>query len=251
MSRAAAVLAVAALAVPLAGWGPHPVAPAPLAAASSTVLLPDHPAQTSTRPARPVADRVAFRPVVTRVTRADVRHSYAPGCPVAPSQLRNLRIGYWGFDGQAHRGTLVVASWAVATVRRAFRAAFRDGFAIRAIHPVERYYRGSRAGVARSDARSMRADNTSAFNCRHATGSTRWSAHSWGDAVDVNPRENPHVLGGRTYPANGARFADRGVRHLGMLRSGSALTRAMRARGWTWGGTYRAPDYQHFSRSGA
>ena len=144
-----------------------------------------------------------------------------------------------------------MASWAVATVRRAFRAAFRDGFAIRAIHPVERYYRGSRAGMARSDARSMRADNTSAFNCRHATGSTRWSAHSWGDAVDVNPRENPHVLGGRTYPANGARFADRGVRHIGMLRSGSALTRAMRARGWTWGGTYRAPDYQHFSRSGA
>ena len=36
------------------------------------------------------------------------------------------------------------------------------------------------------------------------------------------------MLGGRTYPANGARFADRGVRHLGMLRSGSALTRAMR-----------------------
>jgi hypothetical protein len=195
--------------------------------------------------------RVPFRPVVRRVTRADVRYSYAPGCPVTPQQLRSLRIGYWGFDGKLHRGTLIVASWAIATVRKAFRAAFRHGFAIRQIKPVEKYYRGSRAGMAKSDARSMRADNTSAFNCRTATNSGRYSQHSWGDAVDVNPKENPHVLGGRTYPANGARFADRSRKHAGILRPGSAMTRTMRSRGWTWGGTYRSPDYQHFSRTGA
>jgi D-alanyl-D-alanine carboxypeptidase len=192
----------------------------------------------------------AFRPVVRRVSRSDVRYSYAPGCPVTPNQLRSLRIGHWGFDGDHHRGTLIVASWAVAAVRKAFRAAFRDGFRIRKIRPVERYYRGTRSGMARSDARSMRADNTSAFNCRTATNS-RYSRHSWGDAVDVNPKENPHVLGGRTYPANGAKFADRSRKHRGMLRSGSAMTQTMRARGWTWGGAYRSPDYQHFSRTGA
>ena len=65
--------------------------------------------------ARDRAARPPFRPVVKRVTRSDVRYSYAPGCPVGPSQLRKLRISYHGFDGQVHRGTLIVASWAVTT----------------------------------------------------------------------------------------------------------------------------------------
>jgi hypothetical protein len=194
---------------------------------------------------------VAFRPGVKPVTRSDVRHTYAPGCPVTPKQLRKLRFTYWGFDGKPHRGTLVVASWAVTTATRVFRAAFRDSFPIRTVHPVERYYRGSRAGMAKSDGRSMRHDNTSAFNCRYATGSSRYSRHSWGDAIDVNPRENPHVLGGRTYPRNGAAYANRSNKRPGMLYAGSAMVRKAHKRGWTWGGGYRAPDYQHLSRTGA
>lgn len=193
----------------------------------------------------------AFRPVVKPVKRRHVKYSWVPGCPVGPAQLRRLRIGYVGFDGAHHRGTLVVAAGAVPAVRKAFRAAYRAGFPIRTIRPVDRYYGGSRAGMARSDARSMAADNTSAFNCRYATGSSRLSRHAWGDAVDVNPRENPHVLGGRTYPGNGAAYADRSPLRAGMLDGRSALTAAFRAKGWTWGGTYSAPDYQHFSRTGA
>ncbi len=224
---------------------------APSAPGSSGDPSPTGDATPSTAPRAPEGRTArTFRATVRPVTRADVRYSYAPGCPVAPRQLRKLRVSYWGFDGDVHRGTLIVAHWAVAPVRAAFRGAFRDRFKVRKIRPVERYYRGSRAGMAKSDARSMRADNTSAFNCRYATGSSRFSAHSWGDAVEVNPRENPHVLGGRTYPPNGARFADRGRKHKGMLRAGSAMTKVMRKRGWTWGGTYRSPDYQHFSRTG-
>ncbi len=241
---------MAALAIGAPAGGPS-ASPSEVAAPAPRVPSIGSPEPTAAADRGRAAPLPPFRPVVTRVTRADVRHSYAPGCPVAPPQLRKLRVSYHGFDGRLRRGTLIVASWAVATVRKAFRAAWRDGFPIRTIHPVERYYRGTRSGMARSDARSMRADNTSAFNCRRATGSTRWSAHSWGDAVDVNPRENPHLYRGRVYPPNGAAYADRGVRRPGMLYASSALTRVMRARGWTWGGGYSAPDYQHFSRTGS
>jgi hypothetical protein len=43
-----------------------------------------------------------------------------------------------------------------------------------------------------SDMRSMKADNTSAFNCRYRNGvCCTWSQHAYGRAIDVNPVENP------------------------------------------------------------
>jgi hypothetical protein len=55
-----------------------------------------------------------------------------------------------------------------------------------------------------SDYDSIQADNTSAFNCRDATGAMRWSEHAYGEAIDVNPIENPYVFANHTtsHPAS-------------------------------------------------
>ena len=95
-----------------------------------------------------------------------------------------------------------------------------------------------------SDDRSMAADNTSAFNCRRAAGSTSWSMHAYGRAIDINPRENPMILGGRAHPPNAAR-SGRGV-----IRRGDVVVRAFARVGWSWGGRWTSPDYQHFSATG-
>ena len=64
------------------------------------------------------------------------------------------------------------------------------------------------AGAIRA---SMAADNTSGFNCRNAVapGPPHWSAHAYGEAIDVNTVENPYVEGGVVQPAAGAAFLDR------------------------------------------
>jgi hypothetical protein len=49
--------------------------------------------------------------------------SWRPGCPVGLDDLRYLRVGYYGFDGRAHRGELVVNK--SATTRRPSTAAAR------------------------------------------------------------------------------------------------------------------------------
>ena len=49
-----------------------------------------------------------------------------------------------------------------------------------------------------NDFRSIEADNTSAFNCRFVDGTTRWSNHAFGRAIDVNPLENPYVTASGT-----------------------------------------------------
>ncbi len=237
------------------------------ALAVGAVLVAGSPAQAGTAPASgalragalvpasaAAAPRIAIS-VSGPLTRADVPYSWRPGCPVRPRQLRAMTMGYWGFDGQVHRGTLVVRASAVPAMRTAFTRAFDARFRIRRMVPVDVYYRGGSVGPARSDTLSMRADNTSAFNCRPKTGRSSFSEHSYGLAIDVNPYENPARAGNRIYPAAAAgRYYWNRSAHLGdpgVITRRSSIYRGMRAAGWSWGGAWsNGKDYQHFSRSG-
>src|SRR5262249_14263652 len=100
---------------------------------------------------------------------------------------------------------------------------------------------------------SIEADNTSAFNCRAATGSTRWSEHAYGRAIDVNPIENPYVYassGTSSHRASGPYLA-RSNHRPGMAYDGCALVSAFASVGWGWGGHWSGDrDYQHFSATG-
>src|SRR5438874_11359556 len=58
---------------------------------------------------------------VSRVTAAQLPYSWHRGCPVAPAQLRRVRLFYWGFDRRAHTGALVVNVPAVGDVVQVFR----------------------------------------------------------------------------------------------------------------------------------
>jgi hypothetical protein len=98
----------------------------------------------------------------------------------------------------------------------------------------------------------MAADNTSAFNCRRIPGSPtrRWSMHAYGEAIDVNPVENPYLWNGRVLPPAGRRYVDRARRRPGMAIGAGVLVTAFASVGWKWGGTWSSPDYQHFSTTG-
>src|SRR3954452_14845228 len=172
--------------------------------------------------------------------------SWRPGCPVSLDDLRYLRVPYYGFDAERHRGELVVNADAVAAVRTAFADLYAHRFPIRRMRLVDDY--------GASDYRSIEADNTSAFNCRPATGSTRFSEHAYGRAVDVNPIENPYAYtnGTTVHPASRP-FLDRSRHRRGMSFPGGVLVRAFARAGWKWGGNWRPPsatDYQHFSSTG-
>ena len=73
--------------------------------------------------------------------------------------------------------------------------------------------------------------------------------HAYGLAIDVNPVENPYVLGSRVLPPAGRRF-DRDRGRPGMAAPRSVVVKAFASRGWAWGGSWSAPDYQHFSARG-
>jgi D-alanyl-D-alanine carboxypeptidase len=182
---------------------------------------------------------------VSRVTAAQLRHSWHRGCPVAPAQLRRLRLTYWGFDRRAHTGTLIVNVRAVGPLTQVFARLYAARFPIRRMRRIDAY--------GGNDERSLAADNTAAFNCRYAIapGPKRWSVHAYGLAIDVNPVENPYLDRGRVHPRAGRAYLDRSRRRPGMAVPGGLLVRAFASVGWQWGGRWSgSPDYQHFSATG-
>ena len=186
-----------------------------------------------------------FASSVARVTAVDLPHSWHRGCPVAAAQLRRLRVTYWGFDRQAHTGTLIVNVRAVSPLRRVFSRLYAKRFPIRRMRPIDAY--------GGNDERSLAADNTAAFNCRFAiaSGPKRWSAHAYGLAIDLNPVENPYVLNGRVHPRAGRAYLDRSRVRRGMAVRSGPLVSAFASVGWQWGGRWASsPDYQHFSATG-
>lgn len=169
--------------------------------------------------------------------------SWSPRCPVSLDDLRLVSLTYWGFDGRPHVGRLVVNRDAVAAVAGAVGRLYRARFPIRRMTPVDAY--------GASDERSMEADNTSAFNGRFVEGSTVWSQHAFGRAIDVDPLENPEINNGAVYPTTATRYLDRTLGLPGMIDAGGLVVRAFAEVGWAWGGSWHSlKDYQHFSATG-
>jgi hypothetical protein len=172
------------------------------------------------------------------------------GCPVRLSQLRLLTVTYWGFDARTHTGQLVVNQNAAAPLGRVFRRLYELRFPIRHMRVSDAY------GPSRS--RPADGDISASFECRQAvpspctggTGTGTWSEHAYGEAVDLNPVENPYVGCGMTRDPSARKYLDRSHHRPGMVTS--AAVAAFRSIGWGWGGAWSGStkDYMHFSASG-
>jgi hypothetical protein len=167
-------------------------------------------------------------------------HSWHRGCPVSLSQLRLVTVSYWGFDERVHTGQLAVNAGVAAPLLGVFRRLYQLHFQIRRMRPVD-----------------DGADDTSAFNCRSASPSPcpgtaptgSWSEHAYGEAVDLNPIENPYTGCGITREHASMPYLNRSPLRPGMVTP--AVVAAFRAIGWGWGGDWAGTkDYMHFSASG-
>ena len=153
-------------------------------AAASVVLV-----QCSSPPPPPAATSppsVTSPPAATiqPVTAADLGPSWHPGCPVEPQDLRRVGVTYIGFDGQTHRGALIVNQDLADEVVAIFDQLLQLRYPIEKIRTLDNY-------PSADDELSMEDNNSSAFNCRDIPGAGRWSLHAYGRAIDLNPVLNP------------------------------------------------------------
>jgi hypothetical protein len=76
--------------------------------------------------------------------------------------------------------------------------------------------------------------------------------HAYGEAIDLNPIENPYLDGGHSSHRASKPYENRARRLKGMVHAGDAVVSAFAAVGWGWGGNWAGSvqDTQHFSVNG-
>lgn len=202
-------------------------------------------------PAPPV-DRAADLPeFISSVRRIDasVRASMTSNdervCPVPVADLRHVQVSYVDFDGASQRGELILDAEVADDVVSVFAALYERRFPIERMRLVDEY--------DGDDDASMAANNTSGYNCRMVAGTDRFSNHAYGRAVDINPVQNPYVIGGEVRPPAAEDFVDverdtTTPPEPGVITSNGVVRTEFDRIGWAWGGLFTEPDYQHFAR---
>ena len=182
------------------------------------------------------------RPVTPALARR-TELAWFPGCPVELADLRLLELSFWGFDGRPHTGRLVVNGTVADQVVAIFGELYDARF------PIEEMRLVTRADL--DAAPTGDGNTTAAYACRPVRGSTEWSAHAYGLAVDVNPFMNPYRDGDLVLPELASAYLDRGWRRPGMIFEDGPVVRAFERYGWTWGGDFQSVlDLHHFSANG-
>lgn len=160
--------------------------------------------------------------------------------------LRYLRVLHSDADGNAIVGEMVCAATVAEDLLAIFKTLFEAGYPIEKMRLID-FYDGD-------DEASMRDNNTSCFNQRPITAGGRISKHSYGLAVDINPKYNPYYkvkVNGEVVirPEVSSDYTDREKAFPYKIVKGDLCYRLFRQHGFHWGGEWGCgKDYQHFER---
>lgn len=140
-------------------------------------------------------------------------------------------------------GELVVSRLIADDVLDIFKQLYEASYEIEKIRLIDEY--------DADDEKSMSDNNSSAFNFRYISYSTKLSKHALGLAVDINTLYNPYVknVDGRrnVEPANAEKYTDRSIEFPHKIDHDDLCYKVFAEHGFEWGGDWEhAKDYQHF-----
>lgn len=151
--------------------------------------------------------------------------------------LKLISVEYFSSDDKLHRGQVLIHKDLANDIIEIFKVIKEMKFPVSKVIPINKYNW--------SDEKSMDDNNTSAFNFRYVKGFSQLSSHALGRAIDINPKLNPHIRDGKTFPAN----SNYDPNITGTISGNSFLVKEFTKRGWGWGGFWRRnKDYQHFEK---
>jgi hypothetical protein len=173
--------------------------------------------------------------------------SFKQNCTMPRASLRYLRVLHRNTEGKTQLGEIVCNQSIANDLLDIFRKLYEAGYKIERITLIDDYNA--------DDETSMRANNTSCFNFRVVSGTTKLSKHSQGLAIDINPLYNPyiHLNNGKVEPATGKPYAYnranlRNVK-VPIIDTKYLCYRLFIQHGFRWGGAWKTvKDYQHFEK---
>ncbi|WP_122893505.1 M15 family metallopeptidase [Arcobacter peruensis] len=173
------------------------------------------------------------------------QNSSKKNCPVPFKDLKLLSIKHLGYDGKDKIGELLVHKDISSNVEKIFKELYEIKYPIYQMKLVSNYNN--------DDWKSIEANNTSAYNCRVVAGTKKWSNHSYGKAIDINPIENPYISRkGYISHKESLKYRKRvhkenTLKDRAILLKDDEAVKIFKKYGWSWGGDWiTIKDYQHF-----
>ncbi len=171
--------------------------------------------------------------------------SYKKDCTIPIEDLKYLTLSYYGYDGNTHTGEMIVNALIAEDTLQIFQELYEAKYPIERMELVDAY--------DADDIASMEANNTSAFNFRYIEGTTRYSNHAMGFAIDINPLYNPYVRNkdGKedVLPVTAKAYSDRTTDCMYYIKKDDICYQIFTKYGFTWGGEWNnSKDYQHFEK---
>lgn len=169
--------------------------------------------------------------------------SYKADCTLPLEDLRYLHLLHKDINGMTHEGEMICNVYIAAALMDIFQKLYENNYPIEKIRLVDEY--------DADDERSMRDNNSSCFNFRFISHTTRISKHGLGLAVDINTLYNPYIkyVDGKRIlePATAEPYLDRSKDFLYKIDQTSLPYKLFLEHGFEWGGNWPdRKDYQHF-----
>lgn len=173
--------------------------------------------------------------------------------PVSYDDLAYLTVPYYDFDGKISSGHVIVAKDVADEVLDIFEELFNQTYPIESMEIIEEFDDKQTTLLDTTEAAARGNNNT--FGFYYKKNAKKFTANSYGKAVEVNPRINPRVdADGSTMPKNALKYTDRsisldGTEHWAFIGEGYDIVKVFEKYGWTWGGADGGTDYGHFEKT--
>ena len=214
----------------------------PGAAAGDEAEVPDTAAESEA--AVPDADEAFYMTEITDALFARMEgKTFKADCTLPREDLRYLHVLHVDGAGEVHEGEMVVNYHIAEDVLEILRKLYEAGYPIERMRLMDEY--------DADDETAMRDNNSSCFNFRFISHTTRVSKHGLGLAVDINTLYNPYTRvadGVRIVePATGEAYLDREADFPYKITEGDLCWQLFAEHGFIWGGSWKnRKDYQHF-----
>ena len=169
--------------------------------------------------------------------------SFKDDCTLPRDDLRYLHVLHKDKDGNVHEGEMIVNKHIAQDVLDILRELYENNYPIERMKLVDEYNA--------DDELSMEDNNSSSFNFRFISHTTRVSKHGLGLAVDINTLYNPYtkVVDGERIvePVTGEPYLDREASFDYKIEKDDLCYKLFIEHGFEWGGEWTdRKDYQHF-----
>ena len=170
--------------------------------------------------------------------------TFKDDCTLPVEDLRYLNLLHKDLNGNTLKGEMICNVHIAKDLIKIFQKLYSSNYPIEKIRLMDEY--------DADDETAMRDNNSSCFNFRFVSHTTRVSKHGLGLAVDINTLYNPYhkIVDGKEIiePATGKDYLDRKKTFPYKIEENDLCCRLFKEHGFNWGGNCweDRQDYQHF-----